>query len=383
MKILMSTVGALLLAGSLKAAAPVFSPFGTLEGGFESNVYQSPDTFTGTPAPVQDDVFLRTEAGADLAWRFPGQRRVNVSFAHEEIRFSSHTRMNRYGTDLLAEYRHPLNDRWQISAAGYWESRRERGVDVDGLPLSQTYAYTAYELSPRVEWKGDLFSDRGATEFRITFTHREADYETPVSTQVQTQDYSQNEFGLRFLQNYSDQSAAWLDYEMEARDYDKYLARVGGPAALEGDPAPDGTLRTHTDHHLTLAWETRPRPGARWETGLTVSVRDDGYQNYFGYKQYGVYVKGKHRFEGKTELSGKISYAFRRYEVQTLSLADGTKRQVRLPRATVKVAQPLGQRWKVHARYDFDSQDSNVNSPASPLQGFTDHILSAGVTFDW
>lgn len=372
-----------LLSGSLPAVETVFSPFATLETGVESNVFQSPATFTGTPNPVKDDVFLRAEAGLDLTWRFSNARRVLVSFAHEEVRFSSHTRMNRYGTDLSAEYRHPLNDRWQLSAAGDWETRRERGVDVDGLPLAQTYAYQAFEISPGLGWKGDLFSDKGQTEFRLTLTHREADYETPVSTMVQTQDYSQNQAAFRLLQNYSAQTAAWIDYAVELRDYDKYLARVGGPASLEGDPAPDGTLRSHTDHHLTLAWETRPRPGARWETGLAVSVRDDGYQNYFGYKQIGLYVKGKHRFESKTELSGKLSWATRRYDVQTLALADPTKRRVSLPRATLKAVQPLGARWNVHARYDLDSQDSNIDSPTSPLQGFTDHILSAGVTFDW
>ncbi len=291
--------------------------------------------------------------------------------------------MNRYGTDLWAQYRHPLNDRWELSAAGYWESRRERGVDVDGLPLSQTYRYSAFELSPRVEWKGPVFDDRGLTEVRFTFTHRAADYDTPVSTNVQTQDYSQEEIGLRLLQNYSDTTAAWLQYEMEMRDYDKYIARLGGPASLEGDQDPNGTLRSHTDHHVTLAWENRPRPGARWEVGLAVSVRDDGFQNYFGYKQAGLYVKGKHRFETKTELSGKASWATRRYDVQTLSLADSTKRQVTLPRLSLKAAQPLGARWKVHARYELDSQDSNIDSPTSPLQGFTDHVLSAGVTFDW
>ncbi len=94
-------------------------------------------------------------------------------------------------------------------------------------------------------------------------------------------------------------------------------------------------------------------------------------------------MKGKHRFETKTELSGKASWATRRYDVQTLSLADSTKRQVTLPRLSLKAAQPLGARWKVHARYELDSQDSNIDSPTSPLQGFTDHVLSAGVTFDW
>lgn len=372
-----------LLCGSLPAAESVFSPFATLETGYESNVFQSPAAFTGTAEPVQEDTFFRAEAGLDLVWRLPAARRVNVSFAHEEIRFSSHTLMNRYGTDFFAEYRHPVNDRWELAGVGYWESRRERGVDVDGLPLSQTYAYTAFELSPRVEWKGPVFASLGKTEIRLAYTHREADYETPVSTMVQTQDHSQETIGLRLLQNYTAQTAAWIQYEMEMRDYDKYLARVGGPAAVEGDPAPDGTLRAHTDHHLTLAWENRPRPGVRWETGLAVSVRDDGYQNYFGYKQFGLYVKGKHRFETKTELSGKLSYAFRRYDVQTLSLADSTKRQIALPRASLKVAQPFGQKWKIHARYEFDNQDSNINSPSSPLQGFTDHVLSAGVTFDW
>lgn len=382
----MKTSFAVVLAlwgGSLSAAPVAVSPFGTVEAGFESNVFQSPDTFTGAADPVKGDTFLRAEAGLDLVWRLPAARRANVSFSHEEVRFSSHTLMNRYGTDLLAEYRHPLNDRWTLAGSGYWESRRERGVDVDGLPLSQTYAYTAFEISPRVEWKAPIFADLGKTELRLSFTHRQADYETPISTQVQSQDYAQEEIALRLLQNYTDKTAAWVEYEMEMRDYDTYLARLGGPAALEGDPASDGTLRSHTDHHLTLAWENRPRPGVRWETGLAINVRDDGYQNYFGYKQFGAYVKGKHRFETKTELSGKLSYAFRRYDVQTLSLADSTKRQVTIPRASLKAAQPLGKRWKVHARYDFDSQDSNINAPSSPLQGFADHTLSAGVTFDW
>lgn len=372
-----------LLSGSLYAAKPVVSPFATVEAGFESNVFQSPDTFAGTTEPVKDDSFLRYEAGVDLAWRFPAGRRVDFSLAHEEIRFSSHSLMNRYGTDVWAQYRHPLNDRWELSTAGYWESRRERGVDVDGLPLSQTYTYTAFEISPRVEWKGPVFDDLGLSEVRFTLTHRAADYETPVSTTVQSQDYSQNKFGLRLLQNYSPQTAAWFEYEVEMRDYDHYIARLGGPAALEGDQDPNGTLRSHTDHHLALAWENRPRPGVRWELGLTAAVRDDGFQNYFGYKEAGLYVKGKHRFPSKTELSGKASWATRRYDVQTLSLLDATKRQVSLPRASLKAAQPLGARWKVHARYDFDSQDSNINSPTSPLQGFTDHVLSAGVTFDW
>ena len=60
-----------LLSGSLYAAKPVVSPFATLEAGFESNVFQSPDTFAGTTEPVKDDTFLRYEAGVDLAWRFP------------------------------------------------------------------------------------------------------------------------------------------------------------------------------------------------------------------------------------------------------------------------------------------------------------------------
>lgn len=374
----------LILAGTAGAVEGKLAPYGSVGVGYESNVFQAPSTLVGVADPVRGDIFYRTVVGLDAGMKVVEGGRVFILFDHEENHFSSHSVLNNYGTEVRAGYRQAWGGHWAAGLTGQWENQNERGVDVDGVPLTQTYAYRALDISPRLEWNGEPFSATGRTEATLTYTHRVADYENPPSTpSVQSQDYKQSEIGLRLVQNYPDRYAAAFEYTLGKRDYDDYLARLGGPASVEGDATTDGTRRSQKDHRLTASWERNIRPGTRWEVGAKAVLRDDGYQNYFSYKQMGLYAKGKVRFESRRELSGKISYARRSYDVQTLSLADATKRKMSLLNAGVTGTQPLTDRLKAFLKYDLEVQGSNVKSNASPLQGFTDQTVFAGVSADW
>jgi outer membrane protein assembly factor BamA len=200
--------------------------------------------------------------GVDWTQRFQQGRRFSASVDHEEVVFSSHTGLNRYGTDVWVFYRQPLMSRWSAGLQGEWEKQNERGVDVDGVPLIQSYAYQSFEVSPQLEWERNVFSSLGQSLVRLSLNFRTADYEDPVSTPtVQTQDYHQWGGGLRFQQELLSGQRAWVQYDVERRNYDKYIARLGGPASVEGDMDPNGSLRQQRDHHLTAAWDSRPNDG--------------------------------------------------------------------------------------------------------------------------
>lgn len=356
-------------------------PYGSVEAGFESNVFQSPDNLPAVSDPVKEDVFFRSLVGSDLEWDLGTSQKIALFVDHEEVRYASHTAVNRYGTTAALDY---LNKGavWDKGVELVWETQQERGVDVDGLPLGQTYAYQSLGLFPRWVWYGALFSEAGETEWSFSLGGQRNDFEAPPSPNM-SQDNTEISGRSRFRQELSPERALVAQYEVVFRKYDDYLARLSGPANAVGVADPNGERRRHLDHRLGLSHQWRPGKGDRYEVGVKIRRLDDGFQDYYSYNNFGVFAKGKHRFSTKTELSGKAAYSLRSYDVQTLSTTDPTKRGTRDLDGELKALHPLGEHWNLLFSYVLESQTSNVKTPGSPLQGYTNHILTAGLSAAW
>lgn len=368
----------LLWAGAAGAAPATLSPYGELATGYESNVFLAPDAVGAAGDLVRDDVFFRGLAGLDAAWRPTGRDALSAYAEHETVRYSSFTEMNRYGFELGGAYRRALSGAWEAGLSALWERRQERGTDVFGAPLTQTYAFRAWEARPSLRWRG------AGVDVRATLAFRSADYDAPASTAVQSLDHSEVRFGLRATRDFAGGAQGLARYDLEMRRYDDYIARLGAPPASVGAPDPAGSKRRQIDHHLKIGARWKGDAGGRVEARAEYDRRVDPFQDYFSYSQPGLRLIGRAALPRGAEVTGEVSVARRTYDVQDVIVpGPNPKLEKTLTDVRLEATQPLGARFKIGLSYRMENEGTNETASSAVNRDFTNHVLTLGLQASW
>lgn len=379
-------------APAVKAGAVGLSPYAAIAYGTDSNVFQSPDSWTNPLVATQvvsgleqSDTFLQTAVGIDARWRPTKADRLDAGFSYDKTSYSDFPVLDDSAWAVDAAWRHRFNRNWDLGVSAGYKSKDTKGSDIFGVELLQKYSYKELKFGPeatlrlrRAPDNAGLFGD---TKFHLEVLRRTRDYEDPAPAAGQPLDFAKIEFAFSAAQELgqSGKHELELQAEYDLKDYDEYLAQTatGGDNLL-------GIKREQEETTVGLEWTFRPARGSRLAAGVERYMRVDPYLDYYSYDETRFTVKANHRFPTGTELGGRVRVRNRDYEKQSVIVPGPnpllTKDYLDFQ---IEAMQPFLKHFEAGVAFSSETRDTNRLSTSSSGRDYTQRVLMFSLSTRW
>ena len=336
------------------------SVMSTAAAGFDSNIFDSPDTET-------DSLFYDFGLKLESLQYFDEHESLKMSLEGAGSIYPESSTLAEATQTFRAKYSSRFGKRVRLSFAGKVKHSNDDSVDITGSDFNRDFEYFSYRARPAIRYR---LSKRQT--LRLSYTGEWKDY-SETSGQDSLDWWAHGPSAWYHFKP-SDSTSLKLGYRFTVRNYDEDVASLQDGTDLAANPNEE-----HHYHRVEAKATWRPLSWLELDGGYRFKMKDDQFEEFETYEE-GKWAAGVtlSPFPSFT-LRAETTLANREYDNRPAELAGETLEYDKLT-GSITAHYQINRGMSFYARYSYADRDSNRDTGTS-YQDYTVSRFLTGFSF--